>query len=84
MKQEHPATPELSPREERERDGYRGGIKRIDWLADLFAELLSSVELPGNVDENLGELSIYAPVPLHIGVGKIVKGYPATAAVRVA
>jgi hypothetical protein len=58
---------EVCPGEKRQAQVDGSGVKRIDSLLQLQAEVVFSIETPCLGYQNLGELGIDAPVPFFIG-----------------
>ena len=47
-----------------------GGIEGVDGVFEFDAEVLVEIELPGGMDEGLGEVGVDAPVAGLVGVGQ--------------
>ena len=62
--------PKRRPGKQRQTQIDRGGIQRIDRLAQFHAERLVDVQAPGNANQRLGEFEVDAPVASLVGVGK--------------
>ena len=62
------------PGKERETQIDGGRIERVGRLCQGHAEVVASIQLPGNVDEHLGEVGVDAPVSRFVGIGQCAAG----------
>ena len=70
---------EPRPREQRQAEVDRRGVKRVDGVLDIKAgKRVVGVDAPGDVDEVLREVGVDPPVTGLVGVGEVVAGHPAT------
>lgn len=47
-----------------------GGVEGVDGVFEFNAEVLIEIELPGGMDEGLGEVGVDAPVAGVVGMGQ--------------
>ena len=66
------ALPEPGPGEEGQTEVDRGGVEGIHCLVQLHAELFVRIELPGCMDQGLGEVGVDTPVAGLVGMGERV------------
>ncbi len=62
--------PELCPGEQRKAEIDCGGIQRVQALVEVHADRIVSVQWPRNADQDLGKITIDAPVVSLVGVGE--------------
>ena len=62
--------PEARPGKDGQTQVDGGGIEGVDGVFEFDAEVLIEIELPGGMDEGLGEVGVDAPVAGLVGVGQ--------------
>jgi hypothetical protein len=72
------ALPEHGPGEKRQTQVDGRGVEGIDGFLQLQAGIVVGIEISGLMNQNLGEVSIDAPVARFVGVGQSASGHAAT------